>query len=76
MGHQPWPLSPRPFPHLSPPLSGLVLTHSPDVSSDLHPSKVVERPKVIYNDATGKFVMWMHIDRSVPGASSYLLPPA
>lgn len=23
---------------------------------------VIERPKVIYNDETGKFVMWMHID--------------
>lgn len=35
----------------------LVNTHS-----DIHPTMVVERPKVIYNDATGKFVMWMHID--------------
>jgi len=33
-----------------------------DSTSDLHPSKVVERPKVIYNARTGKFVMWMHID--------------
>ncbi|MDO4179708.1 MAG: glycoside hydrolase family 43 protein [Bacteroidales bacterium] len=33
-----------------------------DPSHDLHPSKVVERPKVIYNARTGKFVMWMHID--------------
>lgn len=30
--------------------------------SDIHPSMVIERPKVIYNDETGKFVMWMHID--------------
>lgn len=29
---------------------------------DLHSSKVLERPKVIYNQATGKFVMWMHVD--------------
>jgi beta-galactosidase len=29
---------------------------------DLHPSRVVERPKVIHNARTGKFVMWMHID--------------
>jgi beta-galactosidase len=29
---------------------------------DLHTSKVLERPKVIYNVATKKFVMWMHID--------------
>lgn len=33
-----------------------------DTASDLHISKVIERPKVIYNKKTGKFVMWMHID--------------
>ena len=31
-------------------------------SHDLHTSKVIERPKVIYNRTTKKFVMWMHID--------------
>ncbi len=42
---------------------GLVLAAEPnDSASDLHPSKVVERPKVIFNAATKKFVMWMHID--------------
>jgi hypothetical protein len=29
---------------------------------DLHPSKVAERPKVIFNAKTGKFVLWLHID--------------
>ncbi len=29
---------------------------------ELHPDRVLERPKVIHNRATGKFVMWMHID--------------
>jgi len=33
-----------------------------DSTSDLHPSKVLERPKVVYNERTKKFVMWMHID--------------
>lgn len=33
-----------------------------DPSHDLHTSKVVERPKVIYNAKTKKYVMWMHID--------------
>ncbi|BAX82392.1 glycoside hydrolase family 43 protein [Labilibaculum antarcticum] len=33
-----------------------------DLTHDLHTSKVIERPKVIYNDKTQKFVMWMHID--------------
>lgn len=42
---------------------GLVLKATPnDENSDLHPSNVLERPKVIYNKKTGKFVMWMHID--------------
>jgi hypothetical protein len=42
---------------------GLVLKAMPnDRNSDLHPSKVVERPKVAYNPKTRKFVMWMHID--------------
>ena len=29
-----------------------------DPEHDLHPSKVLERPKVIYNKKTKKFVMW------------------
>lgn len=33
-----------------------------DPSHDLHTSKVVERPKVIYNEKTKKYVMWVHID--------------
>jgi Glycosyl hydrolases family 43 len=42
---------------------GLVLKAVPqDPASDLHPSKVVERPKVAFNPKTRKFVMWMHID--------------
>jgi hypothetical protein len=42
---------------------GLALPATPDDTlSDLHPSQVIERPKVIYNDKTGKFVLWMHIE--------------
>ena len=42
---------------------GLVLAAVPgDAQSDLHPSKVLERPKVIYNHAHKQFVMWMHLD--------------
>ena len=33
-----------------------------DPNHDLHPSKVLERPKVIYNKKTGKFVMWAHVE--------------
>ena len=33
-----------------------------DAGHDLDTGRVIERPKVIYNDKTGKFVMWMHVD--------------
>lgn len=33
-----------------------------DPGSDLHPSRVVERPKVIHNEHTGLYVMWLHVD--------------
>jgi hypothetical protein len=35
-----------------------------DRSSDLYFLNVVERPKVIYNDNTKQYIMWMHIDNS------------
>ena len=34
-----------------------------DTSKDLDTGRVIERPKVIYNQRTHKFVMWMHIDK-------------
>jgi hypothetical protein len=36
-------------------------------SGDLGPNRVVERPHVMYNDATAKWVMWLHIDSSSYG---------
>ncbi|KAH7665307.1 Glycoside hydrolase family 43 protein [Dioscorea alata] len=33
-----------------------------NITHDLHKLNVLERPKVLYNDKTDKFVMWMHID--------------
>src|SRR3954465_14572228 len=33
-------------------------------SGDLAAGRIVERPKVIYNSTTGKYVMWMHIDNT------------
>ena len=41
---------------------GIVLKPESDPASDLHPSKVIERPKVVYNKKTGKFVMWFHCE--------------
>lgn len=43
-------------------LVGAVLTRQ--ASGDLGPNRVVERPKVIYNDRTRKYVLWMHMDSS------------
>lgn len=31
--------------------------------NDLDTGRVIERPKVIYNEKTKKFVMWMHVDK-------------
>ena len=31
-------------------------------AGDLGPNRIVERPKVIYNDQTKKYVLYMHID--------------
>lgn len=39
---------------------GLALRVINDTSSLLLPGCVIERPKVIYNKKTGKFVMWFH----------------
>ncbi|KAI6360929.1 hypothetical protein MCOR25_006579 [Pyricularia grisea] len=33
-------------------------------AGDLGPNRVVERPKVIFNERTQKYVLWMHIDSS------------
>ncbi|CAN0863698.1 hypothetical protein LINGRAHAP2_LOCUS8765 [Linum grandiflorum] len=42
---------------------GIVLQgHETDESHDLYKANVLERPKVIYNDRTRKYVMWMHVD--------------
>lgn len=48
---------------------GVALPFSADITSDLHPSRVVERPKVIFNESTKKFVMWMHIDSAMYDAA-------
>ena len=41
-----------------------------DKSHDLHPSKVLERPKVVYNAKTGKFVMWAHVESANYGKAA------
>jgi beta-xylosidase len=37
---------------------------SREANGDLGPNRVVERPKVIYNARTRKYVLYMHIDSS------------
>lgn len=39
------------------------ITNDPD--HPLHPKKVCERPKVIFNEKTQKFVMWLHLDSEI-----------
>ncbi|XWS45139.1 hypothetical protein CRYUN_Cryun15aG0111200 [Craigia yunnanensis] len=42
---------------------GIVLAaEETNETHDLHKSNVLERPKVVYNEKKGKYVMWMHID--------------
>lgn len=33
-----------------------------DIWADIRVGRIIERPKVIYNDKTKKYVMWMHVD--------------
>lgn len=50
---------------------GIVLSAVPDdVSHDLHPGKVLERPKVVYNPRTDRFVMWAHVDSADYGKAA------
>lgn len=39
-----------------------------DIFNDIGTQRIIERPKVIYNESTGKYVMWMHTDG--PSATS------
>ena len=41
---------------------GIVLKVSEDPKSDIGKGCILERPKVIYNKKTNKFVMWFHLE--------------
>lgn len=41
---------------------GIALKVSDDENSDIAKGCILERPKVIYNEKTGKFVMWFHLE--------------
>jgi len=49
---------------------GVALAPEEAPSADLHKSKVVERPKVVYNPKTGKFVMWAHVESADYGKAA------
>ncbi|WP_114781821.1 glycoside hydrolase family 43 protein [Botryobacter ruber] len=42
--------------------AGIVLKVEEDASSEIVKGCVIERPKVVYNQKTGKFVMWFHLE--------------
>jgi hypothetical protein len=44
---------------------GALLTRT--ASGDTGPGRVIERPKVMFNKKTNKYVLWMHIDSSSYG---------
>ncbi len=47
---------------------GVVLTVDAEGSgSDIEKGSVIERPKVIFNEKTGKFVMWFHLELKSQG---------
>lgn len=47
---------------------GIALAVEPEGSgSDIEKGSVIERPKVIYNEKTGKFVMWFHLELKSQG---------
>ena len=41
---------------------GIVLKVSEDPASDITAGCILERPKVLFNSATGKYVMWFHLE--------------
>lgn len=49
---------------------GIALSVSDDPESDITRGCILERPKVIHNPATGKYVMWFHLELKQSGYAS------
>jgi beta-xylosidase len=49
---------------------GIALPVSDDPESDITKGCILERPKVIHNRTTGKFVMWFHLELKQTGYAS------
>jgi beta-galactosidase len=48
----------------------LALAQEEDATSDITKGCVMERPKVIYNKKTGKYIMWFHLELKGKGYSA------
>ncbi|KAB7771149.1 beta-glucanase [Xanthomonas maliensis] len=46
---------------------GIALAVSRDPQSDIADGAIIERPKVLHNPATGRYVMWFHLERAGHG---------
>ncbi|PKI16701.1 beta-glucanase [Colwellia sp. 12G3] len=42
--------------------AGIALKVSDDAKSEITKGAIIERPKVLFNETTGKFVMWFHLE--------------
>ena len=49
---------------------GIALPVSSKPGSDIEKGAIIERPKVVYNRSTGKFVMWFHLELKGQGYRS------
>ncbi|MCD8740350.1 glycoside hydrolase family 43 protein [Mucilaginibacter roseus] len=49
---------------------GIALAVSQDSTNDIAKGCILERPKVVYNKKTGKFVMWFHLELRGKGYSA------
>ncbi len=49
---------------------GIVLKVSEEPSSDIQKGCIIERPKVIYNKKTNKYIMWFHLELKDNGYTS------
>lgn len=47
--------------------AGIALAVSEDTASDITRGCILERPKVLYNASTGRFVMWFHLELAGKG---------
>ena len=52
---------------------GIALSVSDDPASDIEKGCILERPKVIYNKKTGKYVMWFHLEPKGKGYGGALV---